>query len=156
MKTGKAFDNSGTGISIHCLYPESFVLFSGSSRGRKMLVSKKKIAQRIQKIMREIGVTQQELADLLGISQPAISIYLKGRMPPPDVLLQIARLGETTVEWLLTGEKESVENPFSLKEKRPVYGNQTTLLILWKQLPENIQRDLLTLMRHMAEIQEEG
>jgi transcriptional regulator with XRE-family HTH domain len=118
-----------------------------------MLVNKKEIAQRIQQIMRDIGVTQQELADLLGISQPAISLYLKGRMPPPDVLLQIARLGGTTMEWLLTGETEHEENPLSVTEKRPVYGNRITLLILWKQLPENIQRDLLTLMRHMAEIQ---
>lgn len=116
-----------------------------------MLVNKKEISQRIHQIMGEIGVTQQELADLLGISQPAISLYLKGRVPPADVLLQIARLGETTVEWLLTGKKEGGENPFVMKEKRAIYGNQTALLILWKQLPENIQRDLLTLMRHLVE-----
>jgi len=115
-----------------------------------MLVNKKEISQRIQQIMRQMGITQQELADLLGISQPAISLYLKGRVPPAEVLLQLARLGETTVEWLLTGNKDGGENPFAVKEERPVYGNQTALLILWKQLPENIQRDLLALMRHLV------
>ena len=117
-----------------------------------MLINKKEIARRIQQIMDDTGITQQELADLMGISQPAVSLYLKGRMPPPAVLLQIARLGETTVEWMLTGEKGNEGNSSSVREKRPVYGNQIPLLILWKQLPENIQRDLLTLMRHMVEM----
>lgn len=115
-----------------------------------MPVNKKEIAKRIQQIMGELRVTQLQLADLLGISQPAISLYLKGRMPPAEVLLQIARLSGTTVEWILTGEEKGGENPFAVKEKPAAYGNQTALLILWKQLPENIQRDLLALMRHLA------
>ena len=76
-----------------------------------MLINKKQIGKRIRQIMGQLDVTQQELADLLGVSQPAISIYLKGRMPPPDVLLQIARLGGTTVEWILTGDKGPEKDP---------------------------------------------
>ena len=116
-----------------------------------MRVNKKEIAKRIREIMEELRVTQLQLADLLGVSQPAISLYLKGRIPPAEVLLQIAQLGETTVEWILTGDKKGGENPFAVKEKRAAYGNETALMILWKQLPENIQRDLLALMRHLLE-----
>ncbi len=72
-------------------------------------------------------------------------------MPPGDVLLKAARLGNTTIEWLLTGKKPLQGSLTQIKEPPPAYGTEAVLLDLWKKLPYNIKRDLLTLMRHIAE-----
>ncbi len=39
------------------------------------------------------------------MSQPAISKYLRDRIPPAETLLRLAELGQTTVEWILVGQK---------------------------------------------------
>ncbi len=103
--------------------------------------------KRIKMIMKNMNFTQKDLSDILGISQPAISLYLKGRMPPADILYHIAQIAETSVEWLLTG-KETKE-VYSVHEQKTLYGNQYLLLDLWKRIPSNIQRDLLNLIRHI-------
>ncbi|OGB68944.1 MAG: hypothetical protein A2Y94_02845 [Caldithrix sp. RBG_13_44_9] len=107
------------------------------------------LAKRIREIMRKKNMTQQQLSTLLGISQPAVSLYLQGRMPPADVLYQIAQLDNTNVEWLLTGQEMGTP---VVKEKTAVYGDQYVLLKLWDRLPSSIQKDLLNLMRHVLEI----
>jgi transcriptional regulator with XRE-family HTH domain len=113
--------------------------------------NRQEIAKRIQQIMKQAAVTQKELAELLGISQPAISLYLQGRMPPGDVLLQIARLGNSSVEWLLTGTETVAPPAARIKEPPPAYGPEAVLFDLWKKLSPNIQRDLLSLIRHIAD-----
>ena len=110
------------------------------------------LTKRIRELMQHKGLTQKDLADLVGISQPAISLYLQGRIPPADVLFRIAQLGNISMEWLLTGKDE--ERVLSeVRENPPVYGNQHVLLKLWNQLPQNLQRDVLTLLRHTIERQ---
>ncbi len=64
------------------------------------------IINRINLIRLQNELNQQQLARHLGISQPAVSKYLKNRIPPAEILFKLARLGATTVEWLLTGKKE--------------------------------------------------
>lgn len=63
------------------------------------------IAGRINFIRQQNNLTQGQLALKLAISQPAVSKYLKERIPPADVLHNLAKLGQTTIEWILTGEK---------------------------------------------------
>jgi len=110
------------------------------------------IADRIREIMQHRGLNQKDLADEIGISQPAISLYLKGRMPPADILYRIARLGNRTMEWLLNGE-ESFAVQGLVNEPPVAYGNRQTLLDLWEQLPNCIRKDFLTLFKHIAEMQ---
>jgi transcriptional regulator with XRE-family HTH domain len=107
------------------------------------------LAKRIREIMRKKNMTQQQLSTLLGISQPAVSLYLQGRMPPADILYQIAQLDNTSVEWLLTGQGMDAS---LVKEKTTVYGDQYVLLKLWDRLPALIQKDILNLMRHILEM----
>jgi transcriptional regulator with XRE-family HTH domain len=109
----------------------------------------KELPRRIRMIMQQRKLTQKDMADTLGISQPAISLYLKGRVPPADVLFRIASLGETTVEWLLSGDEKKSEQ--LVREKTALYGNQHLLLKLWEKLPASVQRDMLMLMRHIVE-----
>ncbi len=107
-------------------------------------------AKRIREIMRRKNLTQEQLSTLLGISQPAVSLYLQGRMPPADVLYQIAQLDNTTVEWLLTGQEK--DKPV-VREKSAAYGEQHPLLKMWDRLPAAIQKDLLSLIRHLLELE---
>ena len=64
------------------------------------------IFERINFIRLQLNLSQEQLALKLNISQPAVSKYLKTRIPPADVLLRLANFGQTTVEWILTGEKK--------------------------------------------------
>ncbi|RMI03396.1 MAG: XRE family transcriptional regulator [Calditrichaeota bacterium] len=108
------------------------------------------IAQRIQEIMDRLGLTQQQLAGLLEVSQPAISNYLQGRVPPPGVLLRLARVGGVTVDWLLTGENPPVAASSRVGEPSPVYGTSAALLDLWERLPRSLQKDVLQLLRTLV------
>ncbi|MCK4895076.1 MAG: helix-turn-helix transcriptional regulator, partial [Calditrichia bacterium] len=59
-------------------------------------MNKTALSKRIREVIKKRGMTQQDLASLLQISQPAISLYLRGRIPPADILYKIARIGKTT------------------------------------------------------------
>jgi transcriptional regulator with XRE-family HTH domain len=103
--------------------------------------------RQLKKLMDDQGLTQQELAQLLGVSQPAISLYLRGRIPPADILLKMALLGDTTVDWLLTGS-----SPIStgVREQSPAYGMEQTLLYYWEKLNPEIRSSLLFLIKQLA------
>lgn len=110
------------------------------------------VGRRIQQLMKRVGITQKGLADYLNISQPAISLYLQGRIPPADVLLRIARLANTTVEWILTGEEDHPREMLAVKENQVPYGKESVLLELWSQLPQSARSDFLNLLKRFVEI----
>jgi len=108
------------------------------------------VAERITQIMKWSEITQKVLADYLNISQPAVSLYLQGRMPPADVLLKIAKLGDTTVEWILTGESTPSKRTVHVKEEKIAYGSEVVLYELWRQLPGNIRQAFLNLLKQVV------
>ncbi len=65
--------------------------------------SNNKIGVRIKKIRVDAGLRQRELAVLLGTTQSAVYKHEHGAIPGPDRLLKLAKLGNTTIEWILTG-----------------------------------------------------
>lgn len=113
-------------------------------------MNKDNLARRIHLLMQREGLTQQELATLLHISQPAISLYLKGRMPPADILFRIAQIGNCSVEWLLTG-RQAKPNGMAIGETPARYGKEALLLQLWEKLPPKIRQDMLVLMQHIVD-----
>ena len=65
-----------------------------------------KLGERIRKRLDEIGMSQRELADKLGITEVSLSRYIKGeRIPRATVVIGIAKVLDVSVEWLLKGEK---------------------------------------------------
>jgi transcriptional regulator with XRE-family HTH domain len=74
-----------------------------------------KISARIKKIRKEAGLRQWELARFLGTTQSAIHKYEHGVTPEPRRLLKLAKIGNTTIEWILTGRHW--ENGFTGKER---------------------------------------
>lgn len=103
---------------------------------------------RIDMVRRQLGLTQDEFARQLNISQPAVSKYLKERIPPADILLVIARMGNTTIEWLLTGEKSYLYNDSSgqVNENRGRYDADWQLAKKIALLPAKTRQAILTII----------
>jgi transcriptional regulator with XRE-family HTH domain len=66
-------------------------------------IDKHAMGVRIKQIRLQAGMRQWELARLLGTTQSAVHKYEHGVVPEPRRLLELARVGSTSVEWLLTG-----------------------------------------------------
>lgn len=66
-------------------------------------IDKRAMGARIREIRSTRGLRQRELARLLGTTQSAIHKYEHGVVPEPRRLMEIARVGDTTIEWILTG-----------------------------------------------------
>ncbi len=61
------------------------------------------MGRRIRQIRAQAGLRQWELARLLGTTQSAVHKYEHGVVPEPRRLMELARIGNTTIEWILTG-----------------------------------------------------
>lgn len=62
-----------------------------------------KIAKRIIDLMSNHSMTQKELANKLHISQPSVSLWLKGNQIPLEHLLSICDLFSVSLDWLVRG-----------------------------------------------------
>lgn len=61
------------------------------------------MGKRIRQIRTAAGLRQWELAKLLGTTQSAVHKYEHGVVPEPRRLVELARVGGTSLEWVLTG-----------------------------------------------------
>lgn len=71
--------------------------------GATEVINKKEIGARIKRMRKDTGLRQWQLAEMIGATQPAIHMYERGVLPEPKRLLELARIGNTSVEWILTG-----------------------------------------------------
>jgi transcriptional regulator with XRE-family HTH domain len=67
------------------------------------LLDKAVIGERIKFLRKSKGLRQWQMAQMLGATQPAIHKYENGILPEVKRLLEIARIGNTSIEWILTG-----------------------------------------------------
>lgn len=68
-------------------------------------VEKKKLGERIEARRLEIGLSQYQLAELIGVRVPTIYRYEAGKlMPSADSLDKISNALKTTSQWILRGE----------------------------------------------------
>lgn len=107
-----------------------------------------KVSQRIDLIRKQNGWTQEQLAEVLQLSQPAISKYLKERIPPAGTLLRLAKIGNTTIEWILTGQKSYLyqEVNHSITEKSFNYDAEYNLAKKIALLPIEIRKALISII----------
>lgn len=62
------------------------------------------MGKRIRQIRSRAGLRQWELAKFLGTTQSAVHKYEHGVVPEPRRLVELARVGQTSIEWILTGK----------------------------------------------------
>lgn len=63
--------------------------------------------ERIKKLRKTLGLTQQKFADAIGVRQNTVAQYEMGRNPPNDtVITLICREFNVNEAWLRTGEGE--------------------------------------------------
>jgi transcriptional regulator with XRE-family HTH domain len=67
-------------------------------------LDKSAIGQRIKQLRKSRSLRQWQMAKLLGATQPAVHKYENGILPEVRRLLELARIGNTSVEWILTGQ----------------------------------------------------
>ncbi|GAB4169930.1 MAG: hypothetical protein Kow00108_03810 [Calditrichia bacterium] len=89
---------------------------------------------------------------LLGVSQPAISNYLKGRIPPAEILVRMASLFSISMDELYFGEITGISGK-SIHEPQTKYvvNKERYILSLWKELDTEVQHLLLQLMQKYIE-----
>ena len=61
------------------------------------------MGKRIRQIRTRANLRQWELAKILGTTQSAVHKYEHGVVPEPRRLVELARVGGTSIEWVLTG-----------------------------------------------------
>jgi transcriptional regulator with XRE-family HTH domain len=66
-------------------------------------LDKAAMGARIRQIRLRAKLRQWELAKKLGTTQSAVHKYEHGVVPEPRRLVELARVGETSIEWILTG-----------------------------------------------------
>ena len=105
------------------------------------MINISEISQRIDLIRKQNGWTQGQLAEALHLSQPAVSKYLKERIPPAETLLRLARIGNTTIEWILSGQKSYLfrEHRTEVNEKNKTYDAEYNLAKKIALLPVGVR-----------------
>ena len=67
-----------------------------------------KIGDRILSLLKQSGYSQKELASMVGVTEAAMSRYLKNeREPKREVVANLATALNTTVDYLVNGRSES-------------------------------------------------
>ncbi len=61
---------------------------------------------RIKEIRKHFGLNQTDFGALFGVTQEAVSAWEHGVSPDSRSLLDIAKHGNTSIEWLLTGKEK--------------------------------------------------
>jgi transcriptional regulator with XRE-family HTH domain len=115
-----------------------------------MSIQQQQVSQRLVLIMKQKQLTQKQLADILQVTQPAVSKYLQGRLPPPLVLLRLAQLSGRSMEWFLTGESQTVL-PQKISESRAEYGRHSSLNQRIDRLPPVLRQKLSELVDSMLQ-----
>jgi len=88
----------------------------------------KQFGLRIKEIRTPLGLNQTEFGKLFGVTQEAVSFWERGGYPDSQVLLRIAKRGDTTVEWLLSGKKERTVKESHLINKLSLKKNASPLM----------------------------
>lgn len=105
-------------------------------------------ADRLRAEIEYSGMLQKEVAYKAGVKKRALDMYLgsQGSMPPADVAVKIAKVLNVTVEYLVTGERDSHAKP---REFSRLEDDMETL-------PAEISASIETMIHKIAEREREG
>lgn len=98
------------------------------------------IGSRISKMLNQAGYTQKDLADMAGVTEAAISRYIKNeRAPKAIIAANIATALGTTTDYLIEGvnPEESIEDLFRLVGRSTAIMTKEQKLKMIKLLSED-------------------
>lgn len=85
----------------------------------------KELGSRVAETLQKRGMTQKELATLIGVTEAVMSRYVSGdREPRPEMLANIATALHTTSDFLLGIENEEFSHP---RIRRMIARNAATM-----------------------------
>lgn len=74
--------------------------------------------ERLKKLRLQEGLTQQQLADRLGVTKSVVSYYeLQERYPSPEVLTKLASIFHVTTDFLLGLERGETIDLYGLEQE---------------------------------------
>ena len=78
------------------------------------------LGNRLKSLRQEKGLTQKEVAKLIGTTDVSIGRYeMDARVPKADILNSLAKLYDVEIDFLLTG-KEETEQPLNDRDKKDI------------------------------------
>ena len=104
-------------------------------------------AQRLKRYRRERGLTQQELADRIGVSNKSVSRWESGSYPDVPTLVSLARALDVTVDYGLYERADLLIKAAGGKLAEPEFTDKVTLR--W-QMPEHTEGPLLTQLQELT------
>ena len=119
----------------------------------EMYNSTKDISNRILLIMNQLQLNQNQLAKKLNVTQPAVSKYLQGRIPPPFVLLELAKLSGMTIEWILSGDESIHSGNTFIAEEKASYTTGDSIEAKLKRLPIQARNSVEVLIDFILKVE---
>lgn len=87
------------------------------------------LSEKIYKLRRRSGLSQEQVAEQLGVSRQAISKWEGGQsVPDPDNLVALSRLFSVTTDYLLLEDTPSPASPAAAEAKKPLRVNAGLIL----------------------------
>lgn len=81
------------------------VLYNKSRKGWFFLLDNQKIAKFISHRRKTLGLTQADVAEILKVSFQAVSKWENGTLPNVEMLVELAKLLQVSVDEILNGEE---------------------------------------------------
>ena len=108
-------------------------------------------SERLNELMRGKDLSQKELAELAGVTAPAMSYYVSGsRVPHGEVLVRMAKALDTTTDYLLGASEEKQD------EDRELHYLQRNLEKLDPEQLKKAEAILKTVFDDIFEDEKEG
>ncbi|MDA2919730.1 helix-turn-helix transcriptional regulator [Desulfobacterota bacterium AH_259_B03_O07] len=102
----------------------------------------KNISIRIHRIRKELGATQKEFAEKIGVTGNYISeIEAKKKIPSVPVLLAIEHVFGVTKEWLLSGKGEKY-----VQENFPITSKEEEIIKALREMPDKGKKVVIDLI----------
>lgn len=103
------------------------------------------LANRVRERRRQLGMSQEELAALIGSSQRQISKYENGLNDPTgDVLVALAHALDTSADWLL-GLSNTAER--HLDGESDLNADERELILIYRSKPASKRRQVVEIAR---------
>ncbi len=123
-----------------------------------MQIDPQAISERINWLRKQNNLSQEELAMVLQVSQPAVSKYLRSRVPSAGALLRLAQVGQTTIEWILTGQKSYTFGgvPSEVREPGTAYDADWQITQKIAALPVSLKEAVMRIVDELVENRKEN